>query len=151
RALRSSGPAPVPGRAAQPAGRLIVPGAPLPVAVQAVHPRPPISGASEPDWRATLRDLAGPGPGVLRILAGDFNATLDHRELRAVLDRGYVDAADATGDGLRPTWPVGRRRPPITIDHLLVDARVAVREVQLHELRGSDHRVLVARLQLPAG
>ena len=40
-----------------------------------------------------------------RILAGDFNATLDHPELRAVLDRGYVDAADAASGGLKPTWP----------------------------------------------
>ena len=34
-----------------------------------------------------------------RILAGDFNATFDHPEFRALLDRGYVDAADAAGAG----------------------------------------------------
>ncbi len=40
----------------------------------------------------------------VRILAGDFNATLDHVEFRRVLDGGYRDAADAVGAGLHPTW-----------------------------------------------
>ena len=37
--------------------------------------------------------------------AGDFNATLDHAELRRILDLGYRDAGDVTGNGLTPTWP----------------------------------------------
>ena len=33
----------------------------------------------------------------MRILAGDFNATLDHAELRRLIGRGYHDAAEQAG------------------------------------------------------
>ena len=63
-------------------------------------------------WRGQLRDLPGPADGgVPHLLIGDFNATLDNRALRDMLARGYVDAADATGTGLRPTFPVGAPDP----------------------------------------
>ena len=142
-ALTPSGPRDTTG-AAQPEGRL-----PDGTRVKAVHPRPPISGWSERDWRRELRAL--PSAGGRRILAGDFNATLDHRQLRAVLARGYVDAADVAGEGLTPTWPVGRRRPPITIDHLLVPDGSAVRRFSVHRVPGSDHRAVIATVVLPAG
>ena len=121
------------------------------VRVKAVHPLPPVSRAAAARWRRALRALPPPraGGGVGRILAGDFNATLDHSELREVLDRGYVDAADAAGTGLKPTWPVGRRVFPIAIDHVLVPPGVRVRRVTLHEIPGSDHRALIAELTLP--
>ena len=78
--------------AAQPEAVMEVPGADA-VRVKAVHPRPPISGWGEQDWRRELRELPGPSAdGMPRILAGDFNGTLDHREIRRVLDRGYYDA-----------------------------------------------------------
>jgi endonuclease/exonuclease/phosphatase family metal-dependent hydrolase len=98
-----------------------------------------------------LRELPGAGaPRPLRVLLGDFNATLDHHELRRILDRGYADAADATGDGLRTTWPAGRRFPPeITIDHVLADRRIAPRDVTVHLVPRSDHRAVVAVLELP--
>ena len=92
---------------------------------------------------------AGRRDGPLRVLAGDFNATLDHDALRGLIARGYVDAADATGSGLKPTWPVGKRPPGITIDHVLVDRRIAVRSYGVHEVRGSDHRAIVAELRVP--
>src|SRR5690606_19927857 len=75
-----------------------------------------------PDWLAGLAALpsAASSSATIRILAGDFNASLDHAALREVVNRGYVDAADATGKGLHPTWPANRRSPPlITIDHVL--------------------------------
>ena len=87
-------------------------------------------------------------PG-LRILAGDFNATLDHAELRRLIATGYVDAASIVGEGLRPSWPVGRLLPPVTIDHVLADRRCGVRGVEVHTLPGSDHRAVIAELQIP--
>jgi endonuclease/exonuclease/phosphatase family metal-dependent hydrolase len=110
-----------------------------------------MSSASEPAWRAALRALPRPGADGLRILAGDFNGTLDHREMRRLLDAGYHDAADATGQGLRPTWPTrhGLPAPPLTIDHVLVDPRVRVRSVRVRDIPGSDHRAVVAELVLP--
>ncbi len=90
----------------------------------------------------------------MRILAGDFNATLDHPELRAVIERGYTDAADAAGAGLRPTWPApprNRRALPLTIDHVLVDRRVRVERVTVVRIPHSDHRAVIAELRLPRG
>jgi len=137
----------------QPEAVMTVPGAP-PIRIKAVHPRPPISRAAEPEWRAAIAALPGAdGRGDVRILAGDFNATLDHPELRALLDRGYIDAADAAGEGLEPTWPAppkSHRAPPLTIDHILVDRRVRVERVTVVDIPRSDHRAVIAVLRLPA-
>jgi len=118
----------------------------------AVHPFPPLSRQSVRDWRDVLRSLPDPTAGGRpNVPVGDFNATLDHRELRRVLDRGYTDAADATGDGLRPTFPAVRSLPPITIDHVLVPDTIGVRRVRSYAVEGSDHRALIVELALPAG
>jgi endonuclease/exonuclease/phosphatase (EEP) superfamily protein YafD len=116
-----------------------------------VHPVPPTSSGAVSTWSDGLRSLPPADlDGVVRVLVGDFNATLDHDELRRLLDTGYVDAADAVGKGLTPTWPEGRLIPPsVTIDHVLVDERVRVSDVNIHELPGSDHRAVTAELALP--
>jgi endonuclease/exonuclease/phosphatase (EEP) superfamily protein YafD len=151
RPVRPTGARDVAG-AAQPQVTLGVPGAP-PVRVKAVHPPRPIGHATERVWRRAMRAMPGSdGRGDVQILAGDFNATLDHRELRRLLDRGYVDAGDAAGEGLVWTWPALRRRRalPVTIDHVLVDRRVRVRRVRVERIPGSDHRAVIAELALPA-
>lgn len=118
----------------------------------AVHPLPPISRVNTRAWRRALHNLPDPRAGTVpRVLLGDFNATLDHHELRRLLRRGYVDAADATGDGLRPTWPTTGGRLPLTIDHVLFPTPIKVRRVSLHDVPGSDHRALIAELVLPSG
>jgi endonuclease/exonuclease/phosphatase (EEP) superfamily protein YafD len=139
----------------QPEAVFEIEGAP-PVRIKAVHPRPPVSRAATPEWRAKLGALpSSDGRGDIQILAGDFNATLDHPELRALLDRGYTDAADAVGEGWTPTWPSGRARAhrgtlPLTIDHVLVDRRVRVEKVTVVDVPRSDHRAVIAVLRLPA-
>lgn len=118
------------------------------ISIEAVHPPPPIGASTVRTWRALLGALPTAGEGSPpRILAGDFNGTLDHSEIREVLDRGYVDAADATGSGLKPTWSSGPL--PITIDHVLVDRRVGVRDFSTHAVEASDHRAVVAELAVP--
>ena len=140
----------VPGRFGQPAARLAVPGAPD-VEVTAVHTHPPTaSPAQVRRWEEDLRLLPDPEPGVLRVLAGDYNATPDHAAFRRLLRRGWVDAAQATGRP-RPTWaPVRLGRPRLVLDHVLVDPRVAVGSLTVVHVPGSDHRALVAELRLPA-
>ncbi|MFG3418902.1 endonuclease/exonuclease/phosphatase family protein [Micromonospora sp. NPDC048063] len=134
-------------------GTVTVPGAP-PVRVESAHPAAPYAVDQVGHWRT---DLAAQPPatpdGPLRILAGDFNATLDHAPLRALLATGYVDAADEVGAGLTGTWGPydGDPIPPVTIDHVLVDRRIAVRAVAVHRVPGSDHRAVLAELRLPAG
>jgi endonuclease/exonuclease/phosphatase family metal-dependent hydrolase len=128
-------------------------GAP-PVRVKAVHPLPPLNRRWAPTWSAAMRRLPGSDSrGDVQLLAGDFNATLDHRLLRALLSRGYVDAADAAGAGLTWTWPaLGHPHTlPITIDHVLVDRRVRSLGVTAVRIPGTDHRALIARLRLPRG
>jgi endonuclease/exonuclease/phosphatase (EEP) superfamily protein YafD len=141
------------GPHAEPEAELDVPGAP-PVRIKAVHPPPPVSRSATPVWSRVLRALPGSdGRGDVQVLAGDFNATLDHRQLREVLDRGYVDAADAVGAGFAWTWPARDHAHTlaITIDHVLVDRRVKVRRVTAVGVPGSDHRAVIAELELPAG
>lgn len=112
----------------------------------AVHPPAPNSRRLIPSWRHDLRSLPGPGPGPT-VLAGDFNATLDHAELRRLLARGYQDAADATGSGLSGTWPADTHLPRVTIDHVLADRRTRVLSFSVHALRGSDHRAVLTELE----
>ena len=88
--------------------------------------------------------------GPVRVLAGDFNATLDHVGLRRLLNSGYVDAADQVGAGLNPTWPSGALwPPPVAIDHVLVDDRCPVDTFSVVDVPGSDHRAVVSRFVVP--
>jgi endonuclease/exonuclease/phosphatase (EEP) superfamily protein YafD len=136
---------------AMPRAAVAIPGA-APVEAVSVHPVPPTSSADVEDWQRGLEALPATGEDrPLTLLIGDFNATLDHRELREVIDRGYVDAGDATGGGLVATWPNRAARPGVTIDHVLADERVAITDYEVHDLPGSDHRAVAAVLRLPSG
>jgi endonuclease/exonuclease/phosphatase family metal-dependent hydrolase len=130
-----------------------VPGA-RPVLVESVHPAAPHVG---PTSAGLLRGLAGQPAatpdGPVRVLIGDFNSTLDHAALRRLLDTGYRDAAATLGEGLTSTWPYYGRRvpvtPKVTIDHVLADRRIGVRDLTVVTVRRTDHRTVVATLVLP--
>ncbi|HEY3953075.1 MAG TPA: endonuclease/exonuclease/phosphatase family protein [Streptosporangiaceae bacterium] len=118
-------------------------------------PKPPWAPWCAERWQAELGRVPPPGtpPGDLPVvLAGDFNATVDHAPLRAVLRRGYRDAACEVGNGLVPTWgPEPHGHPPLlTIDHVLVGPGCAVLRTRVHRVPGIDHRALYAELRLPA-
>nr|BFE88296.1 hypothetical protein GCM10020093_108970 [Planobispora longispora] len=120
------------------------------IEIVSVHPCAPSYDSRIPCWDTGLEALPEAG-GQLRVLAGDFNATLDHRPVRDLLDSGYRDAADLTGHGLTPTWPQQgwSRVPGVTIDHVLADRRMAVHAFSVHALPGTDHRPIFAELGLP--
>ena len=141
-----------PGRFGQPTARLALPGSPE-VEVTAVHTHPPASsGEQVARWEEDLQLLPDPADPVLRVLAGDFNATPDHAAYRRLLRRGWVDAAQVTGQSLRPTWsPIRSPMPRLTLDHVLVDPRIGVGALQVVHVPGTDHRALVADLRLPRG
>lgn len=127
------------------------------VVVRSVHPPPPFSNANLRCWKRCTRAYAsllgreGTAPGGRAvILAGDFNATLDHHPLGSLIDAGYRDAAEQTGDGWRTTWTARRGLQRLTLDHILVSRGVAVEEVTVHPLGSTDHHVVIARLRLPA-
>jgi endonuclease/exonuclease/phosphatase (EEP) superfamily protein YafD len=128
-----------------------------PVVFESAHPSAPYKLDNLDCWRADLAgepaatDPPATPDGPVRVLAGDFNSTLDHKTLRGLIGRGYRDAAETVGKGLVGTWGAynGSRLPPVTIDHVLVDRRVGVREVSVHRIPGSDHRAVLAELVVP--
>jgi endonuclease/exonuclease/phosphatase (EEP) superfamily protein YafD len=120
------------------------------VELTAVHIQPPLHDNDVNTWRTELANLPkADGANHLRILAGDFNATLDHAAFRDVVDRGYADAAEETGEGLDPTWSSLPTGPPLTIDHIVADARCAFASYTVYDLPGSDHDAIIAEVVLP--
>lgn len=148
----SDGLAVPPSALAQPAARLDLPSGRSVqlVCVHSLPPRPAWSRRAVDNWRRDLSMLPAPGDLPV-ILAGDFNATLDHAQFRRLLRLGYADAASQTGNGLVPTWGPPPRGVPgvLAIDHVLVDPRCAVRATSVHRLPGTDHRAVYAEVRLP--
>jgi endonuclease/exonuclease/phosphatase family metal-dependent hydrolase len=144
----SEGPSVAPVYMAQPTALLELPNGDTAelVCVHPVTPNPGRGGAAP--WRTELAVL--PPPGELpRVLAGDFNATLDHAVFRDVLRLGYADAALQAGKALSPTWGPPGKGPVLTLDHVLVDRSCAVLEYSVHVVPGTDHRAVFAEIQLP--
>ncbi|WP_166874223.1 MULTISPECIES: endonuclease/exonuclease/phosphatase family protein [unclassified Salinibacterium] len=123
--------------------------------IASVHPVSPIPQQMR-NWRADLQWLAGlcaTGDGSV-ILAGDFNATIDHLTGLGVDGAtlgACTDAAAATGNGAVGTWPT--MFPALVgapIDHVMATAdwvATGVRVIDTHDDFGSDHRPLVVKLQ----
>lgn len=131
--------------------RVRLPGS-VAVEVFSVHPIWPMGPDGSRPWRAALGALPLPDPAVPpRIVAGDFNATLDHASMRRVLAAGYRDAAVSAGAGLRPTWPGAVRSPwpPVTIDHVLAGPGSVVQSYEVITLPGTDHRAVLVEILLP--
>jgi endonuclease/exonuclease/phosphatase (EEP) superfamily protein YafD len=127
------------------------------VRFMAVHTAAPATPERIPLWEEDFDDLPRPDGSAPWVLAGDFNATLDHANMRDLLDAGYTDAAEAAGDGLRATWrPIeggylgGLFRPPaVTLDHVIAESGIEVLDWEVLDKTGSDHAPVVARLRLP--
>jgi endonuclease/exonuclease/phosphatase family metal-dependent hydrolase len=126
------------------------------VRFMAVHTAAPASVERIPLWEKDFEDLPRPDGGVPWVLAGDFNATLDHANMRGLLADGYTDAAEATGEGLQPTWQPTEgylgglvKIPAVTLDHVLAEDGIAVLDWEVLEKDGSDHAPVLARLRLP--
>ncbi|GAA2901043.1 endonuclease/exonuclease/phosphatase family protein [Microbacterium esteraromaticum] len=121
------------------------------VAVHAVAPREDAMA----QWRSDLEWIADQCPEGEFILAGDFNATLDHMSSFGI-DGGTmgrcVDAASRTGNGMVGTWPATLPRlAGAPIDHIMSSPQwKATGTLVLADAGGSDHRALVAQLE-PAG
>lgn len=123
-----------------------------PIAV--LHPRSlpalpigPGAGAAMAAWRSditVIEQVASQMPGG--IIAGDFNATVDHLPLTDVA--GYTDAATDAGIGgfaTFPSWLPGWTGA--TLDHVLVDpAALAVDAAAVLDVPGSDHRAVLVRV-----
>jgi endonuclease/exonuclease/phosphatase family metal-dependent hydrolase len=114
-----------------------------------VHPSTPLERAGgAAGWRAEF-GLLPPPAELPRVVAGDFNATLDHAVFRDLLKLGYADAALQAGTALTPTWGPQGRNALLTLDHVLVNRDCAVLSCSVHDVPGSDHRAVFAEIQLP--
>ncbi|MDY0909306.1 endonuclease/exonuclease/phosphatase family protein [Microbacterium sp. CFBP9034] len=126
---------------------------PIVVAAHAVAPRP----SYMQEWRDDLRWLADQCAEPNVIMAGDFNATVDHMSGLGV-DGGELglcdDAAIATGNGAIGTWST--TMPALLgapIDHVMASAQwEATGSLVLRSTvgSGSDHRPLIVQLE-PVG
>ncbi|MGV9634220.1 endonuclease/exonuclease/phosphatase family protein [Nocardia rhamnosiphila] len=124
-----------------------------PVAVYAFHPVPPVYGTRVwADELSRLRAILERAPADRPVLVGgDFNATYDHAQYRALSSGRFADAAVQAGAGHLVTYPADKRWPPLVgIDHILTAGGRAV-AVETVGLPGADHRALVARIQLSRG
>lgn len=123
-----------------------------PVDVVAVHTWAPVYPRTGQLWRESfdvLAEVVGRLEGPV-VAAGDYNATLGHRPMRAFLARtGLRDAHTAAGRGRARTWPASRVLPPLgLIDRLAISPEVGVVEVCERAMPGSDHLAVVSTLAL---
>lgn len=133
---------------AQPSMVVDLPGDQDDFELTAVHIQPGVRTGSAGTWRRELGALPRSRERV-EVMAGDFNASFDHAAFRTVVDRGYADAAESTGDGLEATWSSWPLGPPVTIDHILADDRCAFSSYAVFDVPGSEHKALVSEIILP--
>ena len=143
---------PVPGLISA-APRALVKVSGEPVTVTAVHVVAPVNHR-ERSWQHEfdlLRSAVAEASGA-QLIAGDFNATRDHRPFRQLLAAGFHDCADAAQQRGWPafTWPsVQRGVPVMRQDHVLASrAEFFVRESRTIHIPGTDHRGVLAIVEL---
>ncbi len=118
--------------------------------VTGLHTLAPVRPGRVPIWSGQLQQLGRIETPTPRIMAGDFNATTDHRQFRDLLQSGWTDVHEPKGCGLDNTWPAGGDSPiPLMrLDHILVSDDFEVLDVRIGEPAGSDHRPVIASIRL---
>ena len=121
------------------------------IAVHAVSP----TGGEMANWRSDLSWLAAACGGDNVIMAGDFNATIDHMARLGSTPESTLgncsDAATTARSAAVGTWPTFL--PAVLgapIDHVMATAQWRVSGAQVVEDRdhvGSDHRPIVVKLR----
>jgi endonuclease/exonuclease/phosphatase family metal-dependent hydrolase len=139
---------PVPGMTrAAPRACIDLPGG-FPVMLSAVHPVSPIAGRAEM-WRSDLEMIrqALAAVGEPHVVAGDFNASRDHKLFREILTAGFLDCADAGRKRSWPgfTWPSSR--PVMRLDHVLVSRPATVRMARTVRVPYTDHLGVLADIE----
>jgi len=142
---------PVPGMTAAAPRARIDPLGGRPVTLTAVHPMAPTHGHAG-KWqrelaliRETLTAVDEP-----QVVAGDFNASRDHRPFRDLLAAGFLDCADASQHRSWPgfTWPAdGGMLAVMRLDHVLVSRTATVRMTRAIRVPHTDHHGVLADIE----
>ena len=114
------------------------------------HGSPPLPSAVT-TWKQDLQVLKKwCAAGEPTIVAGDFNATVDHADFRKALGPDCRTVSSAVGQGFQGTWPSDRPRLARTqLDHVVVTKGIHPGRFTTYEIEGSDHRAAVARVDVP--
>jgi endonuclease/exonuclease/phosphatase (EEP) superfamily protein YafD len=142
---------PVPGLTAATPRAHIDPLGGRPVMLTAVHPLAPTDGHAD-IWQ---RELALIGQTLAavdepQVVAGDFNASRDHRPFRDLLAAGLRDCADSSQRRSWPgfTWPAtGAMIPVMRLDHVLVSRTATVRMTRAIRVPHTDHHGVLAAIE----
>jgi endonuclease/exonuclease/phosphatase family metal-dependent hydrolase len=137
---------PVPGLAwAAPRARIDPLGG-LPVTLTAVHLVSPVGRAGR--WRRELAMIQQASAAVdePQVVAGDFNASRDHRPFRGLLAAGFADCADSSQNRSWPgfTWPP---LPVMRLDHVLVSQTATVPMARTMRVARTDHHGVLADIE----
>lgn len=121
------------------------------LALVAVHPRFPLRPQRWVSTHQALRSWVAEHPPDL--IVGDFNATADHRPMRALDRAGYRSTTELTNEGWHPTWPAERRflgilplPALVQIDHVLCGPSLTATRSWTVRIGDSDHRGLIAEV-----
>ena len=117
-------------------------------ALNVVHTTAPIGDHAIAQWTTQLTELADYDRSTPTVIAGDFNATLDHKPFRALVESGWTDVHDEKGCGFDATWPADRPLTLLRLDHVLLTDHFEVRDLRIGDGNGGDHRSLRATIAL---
>jgi endonuclease/exonuclease/phosphatase (EEP) superfamily protein YafD len=121
------------------------------VTLTAVHPLAPMPGQAD-IWQrelALIRQTVAADDGP-QVVAGDFNASRDHRPFRDLLAAGFLDCADSSPHRSWPgfTWPAsGSILPVMRLDHVLVSRIATVRMARAIRVPLTDHHGVLAAIE----
>jgi endonuclease/exonuclease/phosphatase (EEP) superfamily protein YafD len=132
-------------------GHIVVTGGTLgDIRIIAYHGYPPLPDGVT-TWKQDLQMLRGwcaQDPPL--IVAGDFNATLDHAEFRHALGGDCRSVGPSVGGGLAGTWPADQPAVVRTqIDHVVFNRRFEPGQFTTYAIAGTDHRAVVATVVVP--
>lgn len=114
-----------------------------------VHVVAPLDAEHHRRWSTQLVELRTllAGAELPLVLAGDFNATPDHVELRRVAEAGTgVGELERRSSATFPSgWPIP---PLVALDHVIGSRDVSLVGSSTVDVVGSDHRGLVVDIEL---
>ncbi|MFF0264078.1 endonuclease/exonuclease/phosphatase family protein [Kribbella sp. NPDC004536] len=115
----------------------------------AYHGYPPLAGAV-PTWKHDLLKVRQwCSQDAPTVIAGDFNATVDHADFRNALNGYCRSVGPSIGSGLEGTWPADQPGVLRTqIDHVVATRQLEPETFATYSIHGTDHRAVVARVAL---